>query len=192
VRLRDEIKSLQRRLGVTTIMVTHDQEEALAMADRIVVMNQGVIEQVGTPHEIYARPATAFVADFVGTMTFLDGIVTGESSAAAHGVTFTVTGLARHEVGSAIRLGFRPEDIQVRNIAAATANRVECKVELLDYLGSFCRATLAPIAAPTFTFAGDFSANLMRDMAVVQGQMLTVALPPDALRVFPANAGGAA
>ena len=59
LRLRDEIKPLQRRLGVTTIMVTHDQEEALAMADRIVVMNQGVIEQVGTPSEIYRKPATA-------------------------------------------------------------------------------------------------------------------------------------
>ncbi len=77
VRLRDEIKSLQRRLGVTTIMVTHDQEEALAMADRIVVMNQGVIEQVGTPAEIYRSPVSAFVADFVGAMTFLDAEVVG-------------------------------------------------------------------------------------------------------------------
>ncbi len=83
LRLRDEIKALQRRLGVTTIMVTHDQEEALAMADRIVVMNQGVIEQVGTPSEIYRKPATAFVADFVGTMTFLDAEVTGPDRAAA-------------------------------------------------------------------------------------------------------------
>src|SRR4051812_44994500 len=77
LRLRDEIKQLQRRLGVTTIMVTHDQEEALAMADRIVVMNQGVIEQVGTPSDIYRKPASAFVADFVGTMTFLDAEVSG-------------------------------------------------------------------------------------------------------------------
>src|ERR1700749_4236356 len=72
LRLRHEIKALQRRLGVTTIMVTHDQEEALTMADRIVVMNQGVIEQVGSPPDIYRKPTTAFVADFVGTMTFLD------------------------------------------------------------------------------------------------------------------------
>src|SRR6185436_15587340 len=77
LRLRDEVKSLQCSVSVTTIMVTHDQEEALAMADRIVVMNQGVIEQVGTPSEIYRNPATAFVADFVGTMTFLDAQVTG-------------------------------------------------------------------------------------------------------------------
>ena len=67
VHLRHEIRALQQRLGVTTIMVTHDQEEALTMADRIVVMNHGVIEQVGTPTEIYRQPATPFVADFVGT-----------------------------------------------------------------------------------------------------------------------------
>ena len=66
VHLRHEIKELQRKLGVTTIMVTHDQEEALSMADRIVVMNHGVIEQVGTPTEIYRHPRTLFVADFIG------------------------------------------------------------------------------------------------------------------------------
>ncbi|HLC09367.1 MAG TPA: ATP-binding cassette domain-containing protein, partial [Methyloceanibacter sp.] len=71
LRLRDELKSLQRRLGITTIMVTHDQEEAMGLADRMVVMNHGVIEQIGTPAEIYARPTTAFVADFVGTMNFV-------------------------------------------------------------------------------------------------------------------------
>ena len=71
--------SLQDKLGITTIMVTHDQEEALAMADRIVVMNvTAFIEQIGTPHrEIYANPASPFVADFIGTTNFIDGEVTG-------------------------------------------------------------------------------------------------------------------
>ena len=73
VRLRQEIRSLQRKLGVTTIMVTHDQEEALSVADRIVVMNQGVIEQVGTPMQVYRDPATPFVADFVGKINVLSG-----------------------------------------------------------------------------------------------------------------------
>jgi iron(III) transport system ATP-binding protein len=78
--LRHEIRALQRRLGVTTIMVTHDQEEALTMADRIVVMNHGAIEQIGTPEEIYRQPASAFVADFVGTMNFIrpEDIVVGD------------------------------------------------------------------------------------------------------------------
>ncbi len=73
--LRSEIRRLHQRLEVTTIMVTHDQEEALTMADRIVVMNQGVIEQIGTPTEVYRKPASAFVADFVGTTNFLPGVV---------------------------------------------------------------------------------------------------------------------
>ena len=73
VKLRREIKNLQKRLGITTIMVTHDQEEALSMADRIVVMNNTVIEQVGPPEEIYETPKTNFVADFIGTVNFIDG-----------------------------------------------------------------------------------------------------------------------
>jgi iron(III) transport system ATP-binding protein len=69
-RLRTEIRSLQRRLGVTTIMVTHDQEEALTMADRIIIMNNAVVEQIGRPHAVYNKPATRFVANFIGTMNF--------------------------------------------------------------------------------------------------------------------------
>ena len=71
VALREEIRSIQRKLGITTIYVTHDQEEALSMSDRIVVMHEGVAEQVGTPFEIYNRPATRFVASFVGTLNVL-------------------------------------------------------------------------------------------------------------------------
>ena len=77
VRLRGEIRALQQRLGVTTIMVTHDQEEALSVADRIVVMNAGRIEQVGTPREIYGAPATPFVADFVGKINVLPAVAEG-------------------------------------------------------------------------------------------------------------------
>jgi iron(III) transport system ATP-binding protein len=69
-KLRCEIRAIQRRLGITTVMVTHDQEEALTMADRIIVMNNAVVEQIGTPREIYDHPATPFVANFIGTMNF--------------------------------------------------------------------------------------------------------------------------
>src|SRR3954464_3867989 len=78
VRLRGEIRALQQRLGVTTIMVTHDQEEALSVADRIVVMNHGVIEQVGTPVDIYREPASPFVADFVGKVNRLTAVAEGD------------------------------------------------------------------------------------------------------------------
>jgi len=72
-KLRGEIRAIQRNLGITTIMVTHDQEEALTMADRIIVMNNAVVEQIGTPREIYEHPATPFVASFIGTMNFYKG-----------------------------------------------------------------------------------------------------------------------
>jgi len=184
LRLRDEIKALQRRLGVTTIMVTHDQEEALAMADRIVVMNQGVIEQVGSPQEIYRNPTTAFVADFVGTMTFLDAEIAGPMSLRVGAIELACPDAKRFATGSSVRVGLRPEEIRVRNIDRATPNQIATRVTSLDFLGSFCRARLKPDAAPNVAVLADFSLNLMRDLAVAEGQPLTVALPPESLRVF--------
>ncbi len=184
LRLRDEIKMLQRRLGVTTIMVTHDQEEALAMADVIVVMNQGVIEQVGAPIDIYRKPRTAFVADFVGTMTFLDAEVTGPAALRVGTLELACPDAGRFKSGSSVRIGLRPEEIRVRNLDGATPNKIATKVTMLDFLGSFCRAQLEPEAAPAATILADFSLNLMRDLSVAQGQSLTVALPPESLRVF--------
>ena len=184
LRLRDEIKQLQRRLGVTTIMVTHDQEEALAMADRIVVMNQGVIEQVGTPSDIYRNPATAFVADFVGTMTFLDAEVSGPDRLRFGSIELACRSINGFQHGTAVRIGLRPEEVRVRNIDASTPNQITTRVSLLDFLGSFCRAKLEPEAAPGIAIIADFSANLMRDLAVAEGQKLTIALPPESLRVF--------
>jgi iron(III) transport system ATP-binding protein len=186
-RLRDEIKDLQRKLGVTTIMVTHDQEEALAMADRIVVMSHGVIEQSGTPAEIYQRPASAFVADFVGSMTFLDAEVVDAERVRLGPLELDCPDAGRLASGSRVRVGLRPEEIQVRNVYAATPNSIKALVADLSFLGAFCRAELRPEAAPHVSLLADFSANLMRDMAVAEGQHLTVALPPTALRVFPAD-----
>ena len=187
LRLRDEIKSLQRRLGVTTVMVTHDQEEALAMADRIVVMNQGVIDQVGTPSEIYCAPATAFVADFVGSMTYLDAEIAGSDRLRVGTMEITCAEAGRFTQGTSVRLGLRPEEVRVRNLDASTPNAMDTTVAGLDFLGSFCRAQLKPAAAPDVTIVADFSANLMRDLAVSQGQKLTIALPPEVLRVYARN-----
>jgi iron(III) transport system ATP-binding protein len=184
LRLRDEVKALQRRLGVTTIMVTHDQEEALAMADCIVVMNQGVIEQIGSPQDIYRNPASAFVADFVGTMTFLDAEIAGAMSLRVGTIELACPEAGRFLKGAPVRIGLRPEEIRVRNIDSVTPNQIATRVTTLDFLGSFCRAHLKPEAAPHVSILADFSLNLMRDLGVAEGQALTIALPPESLRVF--------
>ena len=184
LRLRDQIKDLQRTLGVTTIMVTHDQEEAMSMADRIVVMNQGVIDQVGGPSEIYRHPTTAFVADFVGSMTFIDAEVDGPDGVRVGGLNLRCKDAQKFIKGAQVRLGLRPEEVRVRNLDSATQNKLEAKVASLDFLGAFCRARLHPDAAPGITILADFSANLMRDLAVTEGQTLAIALPPESLRLF--------
>ena len=112
--LRHEVKQLQRRVGVTTIMVTHDQEEALTMADRIVVMNRGAIEQVGTPLEIYREPASPFVADFIGVMNFVAGTVVRDGTVRL-GRTELACDADGFAAGTEVTLAVRPEDILVQD-----------------------------------------------------------------------------
>ena len=75
VYMRNEIKRIQRELGLTSIYVTHDQTEAMSLSDRVIIMNKGKIEQIGTPQEVYQQPATEFIADFIGTANFVDGVI---------------------------------------------------------------------------------------------------------------------
>ncbi len=189
VHLRDEIKSLQRRLGVTTIMVTHDQEEALAMADRIVVMNHGHIEQVGTPQQIYRSPVSQFVADFVGHMTFISAVVSGDGRADIGGIHLEVPALKGIAPGTRIELGIRPEELQVRGIGPETQNQFDATVETLDYLGSYSRALVIPDVNQGLHLSADFSTNVQRDLEITAGKKLSVALPPSSLRVFPGATG---
>ena len=112
------------------------------MADRIVVMNQGAIEQVGTPQEIYRRPATAFVADFVGSMNFLAGTLLAPDKVKVAGLTFDCAAQDGLAPGSKVALCIRPEDVRVRDLPADVANRVAVEVAELDFVGAFCRATL--------------------------------------------------
>ena len=144
--LRHEVKDLQRKLGVTTIMVTHDQEEALTMADRIVVMNHGVIEQIGTPLQIYREPATAFVADFIGTMNFLPARVSGGDKVRLGDLELTcnLDGLSGEK---AVTLALRPEDVVLQGVQAADENAFEASIAEAEFLGAFIRAELALPAA---------------------------------------------
>lgn len=184
VRLRQEIRALQNKLGVTTIMVTHDQEEALTMADRIVVMNHGVIEQVGSPDDIYRRPASPFVADFVGSMNFLSGVVERPGRVRLGGCDLECDG--DHAAGAAVTICLRPEDVQVR--AAFGANTFDAVIESLEFLGPFHRARLVADGLGEARVTADLSANLVRDLDLRTGRRLPVTLPRDRLRVFEAVA----
>ena len=109
--LRDEIRRIQTEVGITTLFVTHDQEEALAISDRICVMSQGRVEQLGTPTEVYRRPSTAFVARFVGSMNAFGAEVTGPSEVTVVGQRIGAPGAAAMASGSRLTLLVRPEDL---------------------------------------------------------------------------------
>jgi iron(III) transport system ATP-binding protein len=189
LRLREEIRHVQRRLGVTTIMVTHDQEEALSMAERIVVMNHGSIEQIGTPDEIYNHPRTPFVAEFVGRISFLQGVTQGNGRVAVNGQNFDcMDGRDLHN-GMRVKLGIRPESIRVRGVTSQDPNSLIAKIEEMEFLGSFCRATLVASENNVKVIA-DFSANVVRDLNLHEGMNMIVQLPPDKLRVFADSAQG--
>lgn len=180
--LRQEIRSLQQRLGITTIMVTHDQEEALTMADRIVVMNHGVIEQVGTPREIYAQPASAFVADFIGTMNFLKAEVIAEGQVSVGGRQLSCdTGGA--VIGSRVTLAVRPESFELCAEGAGD-NCIDVTVAAVEFLGAFVRAEL-DLAADGQRSMADFPVNRIRELALDEGASLSLHLPSDEIRLYP-------
>src|SRR5205814_10029529 len=142
--LRREIKDLQRRLGITTIMVTHDQEEALAMADRIVVMNHGGVEQVGTPMEIYMEPRSLFVARFVGQMNLLPALADARPGWARLGAASI-----RHRemdsmpAGTPLTLAIRPEELVIGPAARRAENSLTMRVTAVQFLGAFTPLALA-------------------------------------------------
>jgi iron(III) transport system ATP-binding protein len=182
VRLRGEIRGLQQRVGITTILVTHDQEEALSMADRIVVMKEGAIEQIGTPAEVYGAPATPFVADFVGKTNLLPATRAGSDAVQVGGQRFQCP-VMEGAANGALRIFFRPEDVVVRGVNGTTPNSAAAVVERVEFLGAFSRITfrLEGIEQP---LTADLSMNDMAEFAPRAGDKLRVAVPPDRLRVF--------
>jgi len=181
VHLRSQMKALQRRLGVTTIMVTHDQEEALTMADRIVVMNHGVIEQVGTPAEIYQHPASEFVATFVGSMNLMD--VTSKSVGSWQlGQQQLICPKHFSEAPSGrARLAIRPEAVTL----SKSQEGLQADVANVEFLGAFLRVHLhlegcdQPILA-------DISSRDAQAIALDVKQRVSMCFPAEAMRLYPA------
>jgi iron(III) transport system ATP-binding protein len=140
-RMRFELKRLQRELGITTVYVTHDQSEALALSHKIAVMNEGRIQQIGTPREIYERPNSSFVADFVGSTNFLEGSVLGpESGEGRYRVRteigeITAVALESLQAEDKVLLSVRPEDVDLTEARPDRLNVWEGKVDQKVFLG---------------------------------------------------------
>ena len=190
VRLRGEIRSLQKALGVTTIMVTHDQEEALSIADRIVVMNEGVIEQVGTPLEVYSEPSAVFVADFVGKANRLHAVVQGDGTARCGHLQLPLPAASAGALapGSAVTLYLRHEDRVVEGLNDGHPHQCVGVVRRVDFLGGYCIAEMQVEGLPGQPVHIQYSLNQMHDLNVREGETQRFALRAERLRMFPAGA----
>jgi len=175
VHLRQELKQLHRKLGITTIMVTHDQEEALSLADTVAVMNHGRLEQVGSPERIYQHPETAFVADFVGRSNFPPVTVRDDGRVELAGRALAVPG--RYPAGAG-RLFCRPEDLRIG--VRQYPDQLIAQVESLEFLGPVRRATLRLEQAQDIVLSVDLG---VRDGGVQVGQRVPLEFP-DNLRLF--------
>ena len=188
VSLRNEIRAIQRKLGITTIYVTHDQEEALSLSDRIVVMRDGRVEQIGTPFEIYNFPRTGFVASFVGTLSILQGQVVdpGRGAIAIDGQEILASqGLEGARVGEVRQVALRPEIVSLHE-PVGNGNRMQGTVEDVNFLGSIVRIRVRfrenAVSLDTF--------NTPNTPPPQPGQAVTVSFPREAVLVLEAPATG--
>jgi len=181
--LQVELKALQAELGITFVFVTHDQEEALTMSDRVAVMSGGRVEQAGTPREIYEEPATEFVADFLGVSNLLTADATADDDACSLRVgerTLRATAGATSARGD-VKAMIRPERVAVEPQGTAGDNRLPGLVERAVYVGSAHELHVRLIGGSLL------KATIMNDgtpFAYEEGTPVTLYLPPDAVRVL--------
>ena len=196
VALRHEIRSIQRQLGITTVYVTHDQEEALSLSDRVVVMSEGRMEQLGTPFEIYNFPSTAFVASFVGTLNILDGTIidAGRGEIAVAGQTINVTRPFEGRAGQEVRVALRPEMVSLGDRPVG-CTRLVGQVSDISFLGSIVRMRIQVGLGPAFAKDGaepqvvildEFNEPGLKLPEV--GEQVTVSFPMDGPLVLDAKA----
>jgi len=179
-----ELRELHDRIDATTVYITHDQLEAMAMADRIAIMNQGRVEQIGTPQEIYDRPGTMFVADFIGAppMSFIDvhtSLRRGDRRIQIDGAAIEMPELFEDRAEGKFALGVRPE-----NVSFADASPLRGRVIGAEYLGTTQIVTVV-------TAGGRVKARLPSSEAVRVGETVGLALRPDRLSLFDATSGQA-
>jgi spermidine/putrescine transport system ATP-binding protein len=184
-RLQLELKALQEEVGITFVYVTHDQEEALTMSDRIAVMSQGRVEQVGSPKEIYEQPATAYVADFLGVSNLMDAHAAGAGDGGCRvrlGEFELVAGQGESDTVGACKVTIRPERVVVEPRGAAGDNRLPAMVERVVYVGTTLQVILRLASGQ------QIQAWTPNDGAVdphQSGDAVTTHFPKLALRVLP-------
>jgi sn-glycerol 3-phosphate transport system ATP-binding protein len=174
VQMRIEIRRLHQRLGTTSVFVTHDQVEAMTLADRIVVMNAGRIEQIGTPTEIYEHPATLFVAGFIGAppMNLMQATLVSPTTASAAGVQLDINAIVDLAVGASIVAGVRPEDV-----VFSSAGRHVLRADFVEKLGA--------VQLVHGSFAGqDFIVQCPVSVAVRAGDDVRFDIPPHLVQCF--------
>ena len=183
--LQIELKSIQEEVGITFIYVTHDQEEALTMSDRLAVMSNGHIEQIGPPQEVYEQPSTAYVADFLGVSNLMDAVAYGAGADGCKvklGEFELIAGEGEPDAQGEIRLSIRPERVNLDDAGTSGENRIPGMVERIVYVGSTMQVivNIAP---------GDKLQALVpnegEELPFEQGTAVSVHLPREALRVLP-------
>ena len=182
VEMQVEIKRIQRVLGITTIIVTHDQEEAISLADRVVVMDKGRIVQVGIPEDVFENPASPFIADFMGFVNFFSGTVeavTAETTrirCGDHLIEHATILCGETAVGDEVKLAIRPEKILLSDNAETTSPLLG-RIESTTYKGNITRVEVSGVfPEPLFVHCSDFHGS--------PGDSIGVHLPPEKMRVF--------
>jgi spermidine/putrescine transport system ATP-binding protein len=184
-RLQIELKALQENVGITFVYVTHDQEEALTMSDRIAVMSQGRVEQVGAPRQIYEEPATAYVADFLGVSNLMEAKAEGSNGdgkvRVKLGDSELVAAQGDPDAMGDVKITIRPERILLEAQEASGENRVPGMVERVVYVGSIMQVIVHLAAGPTIQA---WVQNQGSGSTFQQGTPIQAWFPPEALRVL--------
>jgi multiple sugar transport system ATP-binding protein len=181
--MAEELRALHDRMGATTVYVTHDQLEAMQMGDKIVVMNNAVVEQFGTPQQIYDKPATMFVANFIGSpsmnfLNFTGAVKTGESNLHMHGSSFSIP-QAQEGFSGDMAFGVRPEHVQLSDEGAYRG-----EVMATEYLGTTQIVTLA-------TAGGEVKARISSQQTVGVGETVGLHFDPQTVTLFDLASGRA-
>jgi spermidine/putrescine transport system ATP-binding protein len=171
--MQDELKSIQRKTGTTFIHVTHDQEEAMAIADQIVVMNNGMIEDIGTPERVYAQPSSMFAANFMGEMNHILGRSTEQGVESPIGLLPVNTAIAGN-----VCICMRPEAI---SITAGGISLGKAKVDDVVFFGSYRRMRVIPEIAPDITLI----AHVPIELSLERGDEVTIFVSEQAMQMFP-------